>query len=120
MCVYLFDGMTAGKYLMGIQVAGRSGRCSAKNILLRELLGKVVLNSTIIIPLISFIMMLVTPRHYTIHDLIGQTRVVCCFTERKSLMLPGLRRQTAEEDSPAAPEVPSEVLRESKDDGVSH
>jgi len=71
----LFDGITAGKYCMGIQTIYVRGGKPTVGILLRELLGKVVLNSLGLF-VVSIITMIVTPKHYAVHDFIGGTRVV--------------------------------------------
>ena len=45
-------------------------------ILLREGVGKILLNSIPIIPVISIFTILFTPSHKAIHDYIGKTRVL--------------------------------------------
>lgn len=75
-CTALYDGHTVGKYVMRLTVVRRSPGSVTKAILLRELLGKVVLNSTVIVPIISVFIMLFTKKHLAIHDYIGSTEVV--------------------------------------------
>lgn len=75
-CTVLYDGRTIGKKFMKLKVIPEDGANPTKAYLLRELLGKVVINSTIIVPVVSLVMALVTPKKKTIHDYIGKTRVV--------------------------------------------
>ncbi len=75
-CTVMYDGRTIGKKFMGIRVIPEDGESFNKAILLRELLGKVVINSTVIVPVISIIIMLITKDGKAIHDYIGKTRVV--------------------------------------------
>lgn len=71
-----YDGQTLGKYVFKLTVVRRNEGSFKTAAILREVLGKIVLNSTIIIPIISMITMLVTKNHLAIHDFIGQTRVI--------------------------------------------
>lgn len=75
LCTYLY-GKTVGKKLMGIEVAYLGNLNPVFWTLLRETLGKAILNTTLIVPVISFIMVLFTPSHRAIHDYIGNTMVV--------------------------------------------
>ncbi|MCD8120127.1 MAG: RDD family protein [Lachnospiraceae bacterium] len=85
----LFDGVTIGKYCMGIQTVYLRNGNPTVGILLRQLLGKIVLNSLGVF-VISIISMLVTPKHYAIHDLIGGTRVVYMTTQKKKFSFSSL------------------------------
>ncbi len=75
-CTILYDGRTIGKKFMKIRVVSDDGKNFNKSILLRELLGKVLINSTVIVPVISIITILVTKDGKAIHDYIGKTRVI--------------------------------------------
>ncbi len=75
LCTYLY-GKTVGKKLMGIEVTYFGEFKPIFWCLLREAFGKVILNTTIIVPLVSIIMVLFTPKHRAIHDYIGNTMVV--------------------------------------------
>ncbi|MFQ9932880.1 MAG: RDD family protein [Lachnospiraceae bacterium] len=75
-CTALYDGRTVGKKLMRLRVIPEDGEKPLKAYLLRELLGKVIINSTIIVPVISLFMALFAPKRKTVHDYIGRTRVV--------------------------------------------
>lgn len=76
-CTYLFDGITVGKYFMHLKVVPEDeNRKFGITILLREGLGKILLNSIPIIPIISVFTILFTPSHKAIHDYIGKTRVL--------------------------------------------
>lgn len=75
LCTYLY-GKTVGKKLMGIEVIHTGPMKPIFWCLLRETFGKVILNTTIIVPVISIIIVLVTPKHKAIHDYIGSTMVV--------------------------------------------
>lgn len=72
----VYEGKTVGKKLMGIKVIKEDGNKIDKGYLIREVGGKVLLNSTIIVPVISVITILVTPKRKAIHDMISGTRVV--------------------------------------------
>lgn len=76
-CTYLFDGITVGKYFMHLKVVPEDkNRKFGITILLREGLGKILLNSIPIIPVISVFTILLTPSHKAIHDYIGKTKVL--------------------------------------------
>ncbi len=75
-CTVLYDGKTVGKKLMRLKVIPEGEEKPTKAYLMRELLGKVVVNSTIIIPVISLFMAMFAPKKKTIHDYIGKTRVI--------------------------------------------
>jgi len=77
-CTYLY-GKTVGKKLMGIEVTYFGNFKPVYWCLLREAFGKVILNTTLIVPLISIVMVLFTPKHKAIHDYIGNTMVVDSF-----------------------------------------
>ena len=47
-----------------------------KHIFVREVLGKVILNSIPVIPVISIFTMIFTKKRLALHDMIGKTRVV--------------------------------------------
>lgn len=75
LCTYLY-GKTVGKKLMGIEVIHTGPMKPVFWCLLRETFGKIILNTTLIIPVVSIITILVTPNHKAIHDYIGSTMVV--------------------------------------------
>ena len=75
-CTILYDGKTIGKKLMGLKVVTDGETKLTKALVLREVLGKIVLNTTVIVPVISLVMAVVAPKKKTIHDYIGKTRVV--------------------------------------------
>lgn len=75
LCTYLY-GKTVGKKLMGIEVVHTGPMKPVFWCLLRETFGKTILNTTLIVPVVSIIMVLVTPKHRAIHDYIGSTTVV--------------------------------------------
>lgn len=75
-CTALYDGHTVGKYVMGLTVIRRNPGSLTKAVLLRELLGKVLLNSTGIVLIISVFTILFTKKHLAVHDFIGSTEVV--------------------------------------------
>lgn len=75
-CTVMYDGKTIGKKLMGLRVIPEDGEKPVKAYVLREAVGKVIINSTIIIPVISLVMAIFAPNKKTIHDMIGKTRVV--------------------------------------------
>lgn len=73
----IFRGQTIGKRLMHIKVM-HSNKESAKrsNIFIREFLGKILINSIPIIPLVSLFTILFTREHKALHDLLADTIVV--------------------------------------------
>ena len=79
-CAYIFDGKTVGKKIMGLRMIlrdpGEEPEEEDMNIFKREVLGKVLLNSIPIFPVISFFTMLFTKDRLTLHDMIGKTIVV--------------------------------------------
>lgn len=83
-CTAMYDGHTVGKYVMGLTVVRRTPGSITKAILLRELLGKVVLNSTGIVPVISVFTMIFTKKHLAVHDYIGSTEVVLVNSAKSS------------------------------------
>lgn len=98
----LFDGVTVGKYCMGIQtVYVRDGNPTV-GILLRQILGKILLNSLGLF-VVSIISMIVTPKHYAIHDLIGGTRVVYMTSQKQKFsfdrLFENMRHREEDEDS---------------------
>ncbi len=74
-CTYLFN-KTIGKRLMHLEVVHCGERKTIIWCILRETLGKIILNTTFIVPIISVVMALCTQNHRTIHDMIGDTVVV--------------------------------------------
>lgn len=74
-CTYLY-GKTVGKKLMNIEVVHTGPLKPGIWSLLREAFGKILLNTTLIVPVVSIITVLVTPSHKAIHDFIGRTTVV--------------------------------------------
>lgn len=89
-CAYIFDGQTVGKRLMGLRIIIRGQtdmpeeeeekqewkKKNNKCIFVREVLGKVLLNSIPIFPVISFFTMIFTKDRLTLHDMIGRTCVM--------------------------------------------
>lgn len=72
----MYNGMTIGKYFLRLKVIDQNGAASEKPLLIREIIGKVILNSTVILPVISLFTILFTREHKAIHDMISKTRVV--------------------------------------------
>lgn len=75
-CTVVYDGKTIGKKLMKLRVVPEDDGRMTKAFLLRELLGKVVVNSTVIVPVVSAFMAAFAKDKKTIHDYIGKTRVI--------------------------------------------
>ncbi len=75
-CTIVYDGKTIGKKFMKIKVVSENEEKMTKSFLLRELLGKVVVNSTVVVPAVSVFMAAFGKDKKTVHDYIGKTRVV--------------------------------------------
>jgi hypothetical protein len=89
-CVFVFDGQTVGKRLMHLRVVIRDtepepeeeeakkewAKKNVKKLVIREVAGKVVLNSIPVFPVISVFTMLFTKERLTLHDMMGKTRVI--------------------------------------------
>lgn len=75
-CTIVYDGKTIGKKLMKLKVIPENDDKMSKAFLLRELLGKVVVNSTVIVPVISVFLVLFGKEKKAVHDYIGKTKVV--------------------------------------------
>lgn len=76
-CTWLMHGQTVGKKLMCLRVRAASGEPASKSaIFYREFLGKTVINSIPIIPLISLFTLLFTKEHKALHDMLADTRVI--------------------------------------------
>lgn len=75
-CTAMYDGRTIGKKLMRLRVVPEDEAKPTRAYLLRELVGKVLVNSTIIVPVVSLFMVLFTPNKKSVHDYIGKTRVI--------------------------------------------
>lgn len=75
-CTVVYDGKTIGKKLMRLRVVPEGETKASKAYLMRELVGKVLVNSTIIVPVISVFMVLFAPGKKAVHDYIGRTRVI--------------------------------------------
>ncbi|MHB8062240.1 MAG: RDD family protein, partial [Ruminiclostridium sp.] len=75
-CTLLFRGQTIGKKIMRIKVR-HSNTKSITNvgIFCREFLGKTLINSIPIIPLISLFTISFTKDHKALHDMLGDTIV---------------------------------------------
>ncbi|MCO1603097.1 RDD family protein [Desulfosporosinus nitroreducens] len=72
----IFKGQTVGKKLMRLKVRrSDSGPLTKGGIFSRELLGKVLINSIPIVPLISIVTILLTKEHKALHDLLADTIV---------------------------------------------
>lgn len=75
-CTLIFKGQTAGKKLMGIKIRRSNAEPAAIGVIFaREFLGKIVINSVPIIPLISFFTILFTEEHKALHDMLAGTIV---------------------------------------------
>lgn len=73
----ILKGQTIGKRIMRIRVCrSDTGLVTKDRILSRELLGKILVNSIPIIPLISIFTILFTREHKALHDMISDTIVV--------------------------------------------
>lgn len=76
-CVLMYNGKTVGKKLMNINVVNLDkNRSNKKSFVLREVIGKIVLNSIPVVPVISIVTIIFTKKHLAIHDIIGKTQVV--------------------------------------------
>ena len=75
-CTVLFKGQTLGKRLMGIRLRrSNSSGVRPMDIFIREFLGKTIINSIPIVPIISFFTMLFTREHKALHDMLADTIV---------------------------------------------
>jgi uncharacterized membrane protein len=75
-CSLLLHGQTLGKKLMRIRVRAATAEPSSKQtIFYREFLGKVLINSIPIVPLVSLFTLLFTKQHKTLHDMLADTIV---------------------------------------------
>lgn len=73
----ILKGQTFGKRIMKIRVVkSSSSHAKFSNIFIRELIGKVLINSIPLVPLISLFTMLFTKENKTLHDMISDTIVV--------------------------------------------
>jgi len=76
-CSMILKGQTIGKKIMKIKIQNLNEKPATRGaIFYREFIGKTLLNSIPIVPLISFIAMLITNEHKTLHDMIADTVVV--------------------------------------------
>lgn len=89
-CAYIFDGKTIGKKLMKLRMVVKDlpekpqdevqvkewEKITYKRIFVREVLGKVVLNTIPIFPIISIFTILFTKQGLSIHDMMGKTCVI--------------------------------------------
>ncbi|MBP3039494.1 RDD family protein [Bacillaceae bacterium Marseille-Q3522] len=75
-CTLFFKGQTIGKKIMHIKVR-RSSSHPAKSgtIIYREFIGKLLLNSIPLVPVISFFTILFTKEHKALHDMLADTIV---------------------------------------------
>lgn len=75
-CALLFNGQTIGKKLMRIKVR-RSNieKLTRGTVFNREFLGKTLINSIPLIPIISLFMIFFTKEHKALHDMLGDTIV---------------------------------------------
>lgn len=75
-CTLFLRGQTLGKRLMRIQVRQNGNQTVRRSALFfREFLGKLLLNSIPIVPLISLFTLLLTKEHKTLHDMLADTTV---------------------------------------------
>ena len=89
-CAYIFDGKTIGKKLMKLRMVVKDlppkpqdeeeikkwEKDSYKKIFVREVLGKIVLNTIPIFPVLSVFTILFTKEGLAIHDMMGKTIVI--------------------------------------------
>ncbi|MBP3338617.1 MAG: RDD family protein [Lachnospiraceae bacterium] len=75
LCTYMY-GKTIGKKIMRIEVYQLGKYKESLWSILRETIGKTLLNTTIIVPLISIVLILFTDKHRGIHDYLANTMVV--------------------------------------------
>lgn len=84
-CLLLLNGRTVGKLLMGIKVVHQDGsRLKFTDAIAREIVGKsIISNITLgLAPAVSFIWAVLSKEHKTVHDTIGDTRVVTAASAR--------------------------------------
>ncbi len=79
MCSAMY-GRTVGKKAMGLFLQSNDKKIQGKKawtkqILLREIVGKVLLSSTGILPVLSIFTMIFTKKHLAIHDMIFKTMI---------------------------------------------
>lgn len=73
-CSLLLKGQTIGKKLMGIKILkSNENPATGGTIFFREFLGKILLNSIPIIPVISIFTILLTKEHKALHDMLADT-----------------------------------------------
>lgn len=75
-CTVMYDGKTVGKKFMHIKTVSTGDYGFTKAMLFREIIGKIIINSTVIVPVLSIFTILFTKERKAIHDFIGKTRVV--------------------------------------------
>ncbi|MEA1961436.1 MAG: RDD family protein [Bacillota bacterium] len=76
-CTLLLRGQTIGKKLMHIEVRrSNTGLAKSRTILGREFLGKMLMNSIPIIPLVYLCTILFTKEHKALHDMLADTIVI--------------------------------------------
>jgi len=75
-CTLIFRGQTVGKKLLHIKVRRSNTEVASSGaIFCREFLGKTLINSIPIIPIISLFTILFTKEHKALHDMLGDTIV---------------------------------------------
>lgn len=75
-CTLIFKGQTVGKKLMHIKIRRSNTELVTKGtIFYREFLGKTLINSIPLIPLISLLTILFTKEHKALHDMLADTIV---------------------------------------------
>jgi len=73
----IFKGQTIGKKLMSIRVCSSdTSNATFGRIFTREFVGKVLLNSIPLLPIISLFTLILTKEHKTLHDMLADTIVV--------------------------------------------
>ncbi|HHW47309.1 MAG TPA: DUF1700 domain-containing protein [Clostridiaceae bacterium] len=76
-CALLFKGQTIGKKIMRIRIRkSNADPATGSTIFYREFLGKILLNSIPIIPIISIFTILFTREHKALHDMLADTIIV--------------------------------------------
>lgn len=79
LCTWLLKGQTLGKKLMRIKVRFSTTDPATKGaIFYREFLGKILINSIPIVPLVSIFTVLFTKEHKALHDMLAGTIVTDC------------------------------------------
>ncbi len=79
-CTCLYDGSSVGRRIFKLRVIADNG--GKKPLIIREVVGKILLNSIPIIPLISVFTILFRKDGKAVHDIISKTSVIAVEDER--------------------------------------